>query len=151
LWCQTSQLAEKLMVAPEWNSSSVDLDHLALPRTRSDRAFRLGGRGQRGDALDRSQQVDQRGDVIGAHVHDRAGAGLVEEVRRGMPAFGPMALDGGVAGGDGADGALVQDGAGLLVRAAEEGVRRAADRQALGLCQIAQGDSLFQGQHEGLF
>ena len=68
-----------------------------------------------------------------------------------MPAFGPVGLNGGIACGDLANRALVQNGAGLLMRATQKGIWCAADRQALGLGQITQGRALFQRQHQRLF
>ena len=129
----------------------LDRDLLALARARSDRAFGFGRGCQSAHTLHRPQKVDQRGDVIGSHVHNRASAGLVEELGRGVPAFGPVGLNGGIACGDLTNRALVQNGAGLLMRAAQKRIGRTADRQALGLGQITQGRSLFQRQHQRLF
>ena len=62
-----------------------------------------------------------------------------------------MVLHSASGGDDGADAALVQDRPRLLVRAAQERVGRAADLQAFGSGQIAQGSALFQRQHQRLF
>ena len=55
------------------------------------------------------------------------------------------------AGGDGADKPVINRLAGLLMRAAEKCVRRAACFQALGVGNAAQFQTLFDGQHQRLF
>jgi len=83
------------------------------------------------DALHRADEVDEIGDVVWPHVEDRAAAGQEEEVGIGMPHFHARPHDIAGAGGDAADAASVDVVAGKLVRAAEEGIRRAAHRKAL--------------------
>ena len=129
----------------------LDRNLLAQTRAIADGAFLLGDRGQRPHAFDRAQQVDQVGDIIGAKVQHRAGTGQEKELGVGVPAFHPVVLHGGSARDDGAYAALVQNGPRLLMRAAKKGIRRAADRQALGRRQIAQRNPLFQCQNQRLF
>ena len=113
-------------------------DDLALARLTGDGARRVGHGGQRRDPLDRTDQVDQVGDVVGAEIEDRAAAGQEEEVRVRMPHLHARAHHVAGARRDAADLALVDIVARKLMGAAEEGVRRAADLQALGRGECAQ-------------
>ena len=84
-----------------------------------------------GDAAHRADQVDQGGQVVGAHVEHRAAAGLVVELGIGVPALVAVAQHEGGGGHRLADPAVVDQLAAGLDAAAQEGVGRAADAQAL--------------------
>ncbi len=108
---------------------------LAGARPDLDRALQRARRGEAGDALDRPEQGHDRGQVVRAHVEQRARAVGVEDVGVRVP--GLLAAD-EHRGADGerlADRALVDRRAPGLVGRAEEDVGRAADAQpeALGL------------------
>ena len=91
------------------------------------------GLGRTGDALHRPEHRDQRGQVVGAHVEHRAAADLVVELRIGVPALVTVADHEGGGGHGFANRAVVDQLAAGLDAGAQEGVRRAADSQAL-LC-----------------
>ena len=88
-------------------------------------------RGRAHDARDGPEQLDEVGDVVGPHVEHRPAAAQIVEARRRMPALVAGAHEEGAAGDRRADRAVVDQLARGLVAAAEEGVGRAADAQAL--------------------
>ena len=79
----------------------------------------------------RAEQRDEGGDVVDADVEERARAGLEEEERVRVPVLHAVAEHGGAEGDRLADEALVQQLAHRLEAAAEEGVGRGADVEAL--------------------
>ncbi len=86
-----------------------------------------------GDTRNGTEQVDERSEVVGAHVEHWAAADLVVELRVGVPA---LVAGTGIEGGGGhrlADPAIVNQLAAGLDAAAQERVGRAADAHALGL------------------
>ena len=108
----------------------IDVDHVTIFRLAGDHALREGDLAGAGDARYRAEQVDQRGDVVGAHVQHRTAARLVEEGRVRVPVFVTVANhERGRCNGS-ADPAIVNQFATGLQAAAEEGVRRAADAQS---------------------
>ena len=113
----------------------LDRDALAAARLAADHALLEAAAGHRHDRLDRPEQVDQRGDVVGADVEHRAAAALEEEGRVGVPGLHAAGHDARAAGDRPADRALVEQLAGELMAAAEEGVGGAAEAPAgrLGL------------------
>ena len=66
-------------------------------------------------------------DVVGAEIEHRSRAGLEKEVRVRMPVLHAAAHHMAGAAGDRAELALIDQAAHQLMRAAEEGVGRAAD------------------------
>ncbi|ENN84128.1 hypothetical protein RHSP_78414 [Rhizobium freirei PRF 81] len=107
-------------------------DVLAVARLAGDDALLARRDGKAGDLRDGAEQVDEIGDVIGTHIEHRAAADFVIESRIRMPALMAGAHEGGGAADRDADRAFVNDGAGRLVAAAEEGIGCRADAQALG-------------------
>ena len=80
--------------------------------------------------VDRAEQVDQHGQVVGPHVEHRAAAGLIVELRIGMPVLHAAPHHEGGAGHRLADGALIHQPARPPAGGAEESVRRRAEQQA---------------------
>ncbi len=83
------------------------------------------------DARHRTEQIDEVGHVIGAHVEHRPAAVEVVEAGIGVPALMARTHEERRAADRAADQAVVDACARGLVRAAEERVRRAAEPQAL--------------------
>ena len=104
-------------------------NHRALQRLAGDRPLGAGARRDARDPCNRADQVHESGDVVGAHVEHRAATFGVVEGRVRMPALMAGAHEEGAAGNGPADRALVDELAAGLMRAAEEGVGRAADAQ----------------------
>ena len=106
-----------------------DGEALARPRAGHDLPLRLAHRREPGDPADGPEQGDDRGQVVRAHVQERAGA--VREELLGVRVPGVRAAD-EHRRADGerlADRTLVDQGAARLEGAAQEDVRRAADPQ----------------------
>ena len=125
-------------------------DARSLQRLAGDQAFAPRARGDAGDALDRAEQVDEIGDVVGAHVEHRAAAGGIVERRARMPALMSRAHEERRAGDRRADRALVDQLAAGLVGAAEKRIGRAADAHALRLRRSDELAALGDGDAERL-
>ena len=65
--------------------------------------------------------------------------------------FHPVAHHGRASGGDRADAPFIDQGAGLLMRAAQKGIGRTAYAQTARCRQIAQRQPVFQAQRQRLF
>ena len=129
----------------------VDRDLFSLARLRQDRALLRRRRGNRRHPAHRSDQLDQIGDIIRPDVEHRPGAGLEEEIRIRMPVLHAVSHHEARAAGDFSHLAAVDEIARKLMRAAEEGVGRRADAQALFLRPLLQVQPLPDRKHEGLF
>ncbi len=113
---------------------NVHVDGLTIVRLGGDDALVEGFLRHAHHALDFAQQVHQRGDIVGTHVHHRAAAALVVEVRVGMPGLMPMTDHGNIRAHHIADHAVVNELAAGLNACTHEGVRCAADVQVLLFC-----------------
>jgi hypothetical protein len=123
----------------QWSSGSG----AGLNRARTGRAG--GDPGHPGDG---SEEVDQRAEVVGAHVQQRAAAGLIVELGRGMPTLvargGPLHLRGDRF----ANKARIEYLPGRLDAGTEHRVRRAAQAQTKLLGEFDHGLSLRGGETE---
>ena len=128
-----------------------DFDLFAEVDFVGDDAFLEGDAGEGGDGLDRAHHDDEGGEVVGTHVEERAAALLIVEVGVGVPGLGAVTEHVGE-GGDGfADGAGVDDLAGGLDAAAEDGVGRAADAEFAFLGFLEDLETFLVGEGEGFF
>ncbi len=119
-------------------SRRLGREALAPPRADLDRALLDEGRGEPGDPPHGPEERDDRRHVVRPHVEQRTGPVAVEDVGVRMP---DLLAAGEHRGRDGerlADRALVEQGAGLLVRAPEEDVGGAREAQPLRLGKLAQ-------------
>ena len=85
----------------------LDRDARAFQRLAGDESLRPRPRRDAGDPLDRPEQVDERGDVVGSHVEHRPAAGEIVEGRARMPALMTGAHEEGGSGERPTDGAFV--------------------------------------------
>ena len=69
----------------------LDRDQLATAGFRGDGAGGRGGGCQSADPFDRTQELDQVGDIIGANIQHRARTRQKEEIRVGVPHFHAVA------------------------------------------------------------
>ncbi len=111
----------------------ADGDLLAGARPVADDPGGTRARTARGHAGDRAERLDERGQVVRAHVEQRSGTGLVEEVRVGVPAVRAGVLHHHGRGERRADRAGLDRPADGLQAGAEERVGRAAEQEAGGL------------------
>src|SRR4051812_17202192 len=100
----------------------MDGEVLAAVGLGGDRALRDGDGGGGGEALDRAEEVDERGEVVGAHVEHGTAAELVVELGGGVPGFVAAAHHKCGEGEGATDGALLDEAARGLDTGAEEGV-----------------------------
>ena len=98
---------------------------------------REGSAHEGGRLRHRAEQADQRRDVVDAEVHADARAGHAPD-REEAEQHVVVAVDRGRKAGDLAEQALIDGAPGRLERGTEEGVRRAAQVQALPIGQRAQ-------------
>ena len=87
-----SKLNGAAAIGPEANSSSArdlgvdgDVESLSGAWAAADGALALGPAAEAGDGLDRAEHLDQRCQVVRAHVEQRTPALLEEELRAGVP------------------------------------------------------------------
>ena len=111
----------------------------------------LGDGDHTAQPLDSAHEVDQGGDVVGAHVHHGAAAVLVEELGIGMPALGASAHHEGRSPHDLPDSPLVDELTAGLDARAQEGVGCAADHKTALLRQLHQLHALLPGSPQRLF
>ena len=107
-----------------------DLERLARARARADDPPRAGRRADRGDARDRPEYLDERGQGVGTDVEQRSGAVLEEERRVRVPRVRARRLHQGKRGERRPDRPLVDQPSHGLQSGPEEGVRSAADPDA---------------------
>ena len=113
-------------VADVWVGVSAR-EALARAWADLDLPIRHARRREPGDPGDRSEQRDERSQVVGAHVEQRACAVREEDVRVGVPGRLPAEEHRRADGERLADGPVVEQRPGCLVRAAEKDVGRAGD------------------------
>ena len=130
-----------------------DLDGNARAGERLARDDALGPRsgGDAADARHRPEKIDEVGDIVRSHVEHGTAAGEVIEARIGMPALMARAHEERRAADRPADQPLIDGAARGLVGAAEKGVGRAAEPQALGRRGFDQAARLGDGDAERLF
>ena len=116
-----------------------------------DGAGGVGGAGEAGDLGDGAEEVDQGGEVVGAHIEHRAAADLVVELGVGVPGFVAGGEHEGGEGDGAADGAGVEEVAGGLLAGAEEGVGGAADAEVFLLGEIEDLAAFGAVDAEGFF
>ena len=117
----------------------MTVERLTGPWAGPDHPRRRRRGAQRRDPADGSEDLGERGQVVGAHVQQRSGAGLVKEVRVGVPAVGAPLLHDDRRGEGSADVAPLDHPAGGLDAGSEHGVRRAAQPQAEVVGLLDQG------------
>src|SRR5262245_46908044 len=101
-----------------WNG---DVETLSGLRAGADHALRPRDRTRGGDAGDRAQELDQRGQVVRPEVEERAGACLEEEGRVRVPVLRARRLEQGQTGDGPPDRAVVHASEARLERGAEPG------------------------------
>src|SRR5215831_11712793 len=124
-------------------SQDINGKLLSFARSTADDTFCTGFRAERMDLFDWTKKVDQRCDVVGAHIQHRASAALIKEFRTGMPGFRTIIHEEGGAADRLANGAIVDQFSGGLLRATEESVRGAADAKSLLLGSFQERFRLF--------
>ncbi len=117
---------------------NVDLDPRALLRLAGDQALLEADPRRTRDPLGRTEQTDQRGQVIRPHVEHRTATGLVVELRIRVPAFVTVAGHESGRRHRPADRAVIHQLSTRLKSATEKRVRRAADTHLFLLGQIEQ-------------
>src|SRR6266487_2137855 len=116
----------------------VDRDLCAVLEPACDRAFWEGGLGRAGNASHRSDQRDQRCEIIGAHIEERTPAGLVVEIGIEMPMLWSM-IHQKCGGRDGPpDLPIVDKLDACLDTAAQERIGRATYAQPLRVRRVQQ-------------
>ena len=129
----------------------IDRQHRSLCRAGRHGA-RLRGTGRhRADPAHRAQQAEQRGHIIRSHVVKRACARLIEERGGRVMELVAVTDEPRAAARDPAEPAAVDQLTDVLKAAAEEGIRGAADEQALFLRELDQLFALRERHGEGLF
>ena len=129
----------------------LDLEGFAGAGLAGDGAGGVADAGGGGDAGHGAEELDEVGDVVGPEVEDGSAAFDEEEVGVGVPVFHAVGEDGGGAGDDGADAAVVDGAAAGLVGGAHEGVGRAADPHAGFGGEGEQVAGFGEGGAEGFF
>ena len=107
-----------------------DLERLPGPWSAADDPGRAGGQAQGDHPGDRTEHLGQGGQVVRTHVQQRSGAGLVEEVRVGVPVVGAALLHDDRGGQRSPDVATLDHPPGGLDARTEHGVGGATQAQA---------------------
>ena len=128
---------------PGQMGGGLDLDALAALGLAGNQPLGERDAGGTADACDRTQQIDQRRQVIRSHVEHRPAAQFVIEFWIRVPAL--VAVAGHEGGGRDrlADPAIVDQFAAGLDPAAEEGIGGAADKHAPGLGRGQRAGAVF--------
>jgi hypothetical protein len=129
-----------------------DFDRNALSRKRlaGHETFRPRACRHAADARDGTEKIDERGDIVGAHVEHGAASAEVVEAGIRVPTLVARTHEESRAANRVADEAVVDALARGLLPAAEESVRGAADAQASGRRRLDQFARFDEGDAERL-
>src|SRR5215831_913710 len=109
----------------------LDLDRMAVAwPTGGNDSLGKGRRRARLHACDRSNEIDQGGEIIRRHVEDRSAARFEQKFRVWMPVLHPVRHQEACAGEYPADSSCVDKFARQTSSSAEKGIRRAPELEA---------------------